>query len=156
MEHGPRQVFLVVGGKNAGKTSYLQRLSQRARENGLQVGGILSLARLRRGKKERYFLFDLRSGQQRLLAWRNSDPEQTIRIGSYAFDPATLQLGKQILRNCLDCDLILLDEYGPLEEQGGGFRSALEFLLAHYPGILGVSVRPSLLDNLQALLSRHR
>ncbi len=156
MANGPRQVFLVVGSKDAGKTAYLLQLSRRARESGLQVGGILSLARLRRGKKDRYFLYDLRTGRQRLLAWRNFDPDSPVRIGSYAFDPTALNLGKQILRNCLDCDVILLDEYGPLEHRGGGFRSALEFLLDHFSGFLGISVRPALLNPLKELLRQRR
>lgn len=146
---------LVVGRKNSGKTAYLRFQLQRIQQKGLKPGGFLSIGHLRKGYKQEYYLFDILTQQQRLLASMVKFKEGTIRYGAYYFDPITFSWGSQILKNSLNCDLNFFDEFGPLENAGKGFRNDLIFLLKNYKGILLLSVRPSLKDQLINLLKAY-
>ncbi len=125
------------------------------RKIGLTAGGFVSIGEFEDSNKQSYFLQDVQTGKRYLLASKIADASRPQVFGSYSFDPATFAAGSRILRNSLDADAIVLDEYGPLEQGGEGFREALEYLLAHYRGILFIAARPSLLDHLQTVLKNH-
>lgn len=148
----PTKIVLVVGGKNSGKTAYLRRVVQRARQHGLNTGGILSPGKCEKGTKSEYFIEDIRTGRQFRLAWLSERESSPIRVGSYAFSPRAFEVANRILRESRNADVVVLDEYGPLEKNGGGFRPALEYLLQNYSGILFIALRPSLLHHLQSEL----
>ena len=143
------RIVLVVGRKNSGKTAFLKELAKRAREKELLVGGVLSEADMRHGQKWRYWMRDVRSGQRQILATYSQKAEAELRVGPYQFRTAAFQEAEQIFRRSLECDVLFLDEYGPLEARGEGFRHILKFLLKNYRGILMITVRPALLKHLK-------
>jgi nucleoside-triphosphatase THEP1 len=142
--------ILVVGKKNCGKTSYLKFLVERLQKLHLKAGGFLCINQ----SKQKYFLTDIKSGEKRLFASEEKSPKRNIKYGIYYFDPDAFTFGSFILRNSLDAAAIFLDEFGPLEKNGSGFRSDLEFLLKNYTGFLFIAVRPSLLTFLYDLLKK--
>ncbi len=146
------QPVLVSGGKNAGKTSYLLNLVERARMRGWRVGGFVSVAEWENGEKKRYFLRHLPSNEQRLAARKGSPQTDEWHIGSYVFETETFRWAQSCARNPNRFDLFLLDEFGPLEVRGLGLSPILKMLLAEFTGILVISVRPSLLPELQKRL----
>ncbi len=148
------QPVLVSGGKNAGKTSYLLNLVERARMRGWRVGGFVSLAEWEHGEKMRYFLRDLSGNRQRLVARKGSRRTDEWHVGSYVFEPETFHWAKSCARNPNRFDVFLLDEFGPLEAKGLGLSPLLEMLLAEFNGILVISVRPALLPDLQQKLKK--
>lgn len=142
-------IVLVIGKKNAGKTAYLEQLIERATAKGLKVGGFLSRGGSADQKKSRYFLEDIKTGRQWLLASDVPSAERSLVYDRFHFDPGVFKVGDRLLKNNIDADILVLDEYGPLERMGQGFRSAFDLLLHTYRGILLIAVRPALLNNLK-------
>jgi nucleoside-triphosphatase THEP1 len=67
---------------------------------------------------------DLRTGERRLLASREAVDCQGPKLGSWQFSEAALAWGDERLREASPCDLLVVDELGPLEfERGEGWRS---------------------------------
>jgi nucleoside-triphosphatase THEP1 len=152
MRNSGCQPVLVVGSKNSGKTTYMQYLTDRAIKSGLTVGGFLCVAEDSSSRKEKYSLLDTRTGQKKIFATKKFSTDMTIQYGKYYFHPEAIQFGHNIIQSSLDRDIIMLDEYGPLEKQGKGFRQSLEYLLEKYNHLIVIAVRPILLPHLLNLL----
>ncbi len=146
----------VVGTKNAGKTTFLEYLISRARKRHLAVAGFLSRGEVRDGHKRAYFLEDINTGERQLLAMDARWPEAFIQYGSYYFNPKVFKRGNQLLLNNMNMDVLVLDEFGPLELRGEGFRWAFDRILQEYRGIFMIAVRPSILTELLNILKSCR
>jgi nucleoside-triphosphatase THEP1 len=146
-----RQIILVVGKKGAGKTAYLEYLSQLLRKKGAKVGGFLCLNELK-GSKDDYHLLNLKNNQSWKLASRHLRDQHTVQYGDYNFNPKVFDIGNKILEQSLTCAAIIVDEYGPLERKRTGFYSGIKFLLETYSGILIIASRPATLNSLKKLI----
>jgi nucleoside-triphosphatase THEP1 len=136
---------VVVGSKNSGKTAFLEVLVRNARKRGLRVAGFLSQGQWREGEKPDYFLVDLDRAHNYLLASETPHPSRPFFYGRYYFNPEIFEVGNRILKESSSADMLVLDEFGPLERTGKGFRSGFNYTLRHFQGILVLAVRPSLL-----------
>ncbi|GAB4377798.1 MAG: hypothetical protein Kow0042_26040 [Calditrichia bacterium] len=116
---------------------------------GLTVAGFLSEAEVMEGKKVRYWLHNIRTGEKRLLASINPEFVSELNVGQFHFDPGTFAYAGRILKASMNADALVIDEYGPLEVEGKGLREAFDFALQHFRGYLFVSVRKSLLSHLK-------
>ena len=79
------------------------------------------------------------------------------RVGPYSFDPAGLTRALRVLERAIStgCDLLIVDEIGPLElEQGEGFAPILDLLPVEGPTHTLIVVRPALLDPLRLHLRK--
>lgn len=128
-------IWLVVGESGSGKTTFCQQVIALARRQGSAVGGLLCPARFENGVKVSFDVRDLSSGAQRRLGWHRditpqpADATPPIAIGEWLLDGEALQWGNQVLRSSLSCDLLVIDELGPLELLAGqGWQAALEVL----------------------------
>lgn len=91
-------------------------------------------------------LLDLRSGVSRPLAEADQRPA-SLRTEAYRFDADVLAWGSAVLSTALPCDLLIVDELGPLElEFNQGWVNALRVLRAGGFRLAVVVVRPELLD----------
>jgi nucleoside-triphosphatase THEP1 len=73
------------------------------------------------------------------------------QVGPYSFDPAALARALRVLERAISagCDLLMVDEIGPLElEQGKGLAPILDLLPVEGPTHTLIVVRPALLDPL--------
>ena len=86
------QIYLVSGGRGAGKTSFCQTVATAAQQAGWNVAGILSLAHYDEDRRAAINAYDLRSGESRLLANRRAErlPGQL----NWDFQQSTLDLGR--------------------------------------------------------------
>ncbi|MDX9734553.1 MAG: nucleoside-triphosphatase [Thermoanaerobaculia bacterium] len=136
---------LLTGGRGAGKTRWCEALARAAREAKLAVRGVLSPPVLAGGEKRAIDLLDLATGSRRFLAERaRPDLPGTEGLG-WRFDPEALAAGNVALERVGACDLLLVDELGPLElGRGSGFTAAFGLLDARRHGLAIVVVRPSL------------
>lgn len=136
---------LLTGGRGAGKTRWCEALAGAAPGAGLSVAGLLSPAVLVGGEKRAIDLLDLASGDRRPLAERaRPDRPGTAGLG-WRFDPEALAAGNAALERIEACDLLLVDELGPLElGRGSGFTAAFGLLDARRYGLAIVVVRPGL------------
>ena len=151
-----QQIAVVSGPRNRGKTAYLRFLVSRAARKGLSVDGWFSVAEIVGGQKERYFLEGIASGERRLLAAREPIFQNSLHAGTYYFDPEVFRQASTLVQKAAEADLLVIDEFGPLENKGAGFSEILQTLLSTYQGILVISVRSSLLRSLLDFIRRQR
>ncbi len=104
----------------------------------------------------------MRTGQRRLLAEANSgsypdwvaSPDDPA-TGGWHFYADGLAWGTMALRSATPCDLLVIDELGPLELlRGQGWKLGLDVLRAGSYRLALVSIRPALLSRFQERLGR--
>jgi len=142
----PGIIIILTGDIQSGKTSLCRELAQKAKEEGIQIAGLLSPAVFYEGKKIGIDVINLKNWEQRHLAvWKEKDQTE-VEPRHWSFDPAIVQWGNQALINAVPCDLLVVDELGPLEfEQGEGWIAGLAAVdSGSYQSAL-VVIRPSLL-----------
>lgn len=145
-ETSPSKLLLVSGSSGAGKTHWCRQMVDAARLQGLTIAGLLSLPVFEQGRKSRIDLLDLQTGLQRILAVHRDGLGTGPVVGPWHFDPAVLLWGNEIIRAIQPCQLLILDELGPLEfEQNTGLTNALELIASRSCRLACVVVRPSLL-----------
>ncbi|MFZ5809493.1 MAG: nucleoside-triphosphatase [Chloroflexota bacterium] len=138
-------IWLVTGASTSGKTTFCQNYLLQKRLAGWQVAGILTPAVFENGEKSAFQAVNLSTGESRLLAVKAPGRQQDILVGEWALRPETLHWGNQILDQITACDLLVIDELGPLEFlQGGGWQSAFPLLERGAFRLALVVVRPQL------------
>jgi nucleoside-triphosphatase len=146
------KVVLLTGPRGVGKTYLCQRVAEKARETGRSCAGVLSPAVLEGGEKTGIRLVNVATGDDRSLATADRLHGE-VRWGKYRFLPSTLEWGVGLLERAIPCDLLVVDELGPLElEAGQGLVTALEVLNAGGFALALVVVRPELIDELRERL----
>jgi len=124
----PPQVVLLTAPSGQGKTTACARAVELAHARGLRVAGVLSLPVYQDGAKTAITLRDVGTGRARVLACANQTGHGP-RVGIWTFDPASVAWGQQVLASLASCDLLVIDEIGPLElERGQGLTNALDAL----------------------------
>ncbi len=91
-------------------------------------------------------ILDLATGRRRPLATRGrAGPETT---GKFAFDADGLALGRAALSDgaAVTADLVVVDEFGPLELHGGGWRAQVDRLVEEAHGLVLLVVRRALVE----------
>ncbi len=137
-------IFLLTGSRGVGKTTVCLRAVALARQAGFSCAGLLTL----REDKERRVVVDVRSGQRRPLT---TTGPTGVRVGRFLFDPATLAWGAEILARSPPCDLLVVDELGPLELRGEGWATGMETLRKGSFRLGLVVVRPELVEEVRVL-----
>jgi len=143
-------LILWVGPKHSGKTTAAARLAQVAGEHGFVVAGLLAYSVYRDGQLFGFDACDLRTGARAPLAVRKTQGGQ---IGSFHFLEEGVTLGSAALgRAATDgADLVIVDEFGPLELASQGWRGAVDSLVSAGQTPLLLVVREELADTVQQL-----
>jgi nucleoside-triphosphatase THEP1 len=69
-----------------------------------------------------------------------------IKMGKFYFDPEGFRFGQQVLSNIPEeVEWIMIDEYGPMEISGMGWRTAIDQLLERDGLTLMITIRVDLL-----------
>lgn len=131
------RIWIITGAREAGKTRFCQKVVSEARTRGLNVGGLLSPAVFTDGVKTGFNVQDLTTGETRPLAALREAVADAV-TPRWNFDAQSLGWGSEILRCSTPCDLLVIDELGPLELlndqgwvegiealDGGHYRAAL-------------------------------
>ena len=142
------KLVIITGPRGAGKTTLCGKLIDQAREAGWRVAGVLSLARVVDGEKTGIDVVDLASNERRELAVRSFTMPSEIRTTGYAFDSQAMAWANTVLAGSSDCDLLVVDELGPLElRRHQGWQAGLDVLdRGNYRVALAV-IRPELLED---------
>jgi nucleoside-triphosphatase THEP1 len=146
------EVLLLTGERGIGKTGVCQRVVREARERGLACAGVVSPAVFEDGEKTGITLVEVATDEYRPLAVAEDLPPG-VRWGKYRFVPEALEWGAQVLEAATPCDLLVVDELGPLElEADQGLVAALDVLNAGGFSLALVVVRPELVEKLRERL----
>lgn len=145
-----RQIAILTGAPGTGKTTTCRRLLDHARQLGLDCSGIFCPARVDDGLKVGIDVVDARTGERRHLADVDELPGR-LRAGPYRFDEEAVAWGVARLGAACPCDVLFVDEIGPLEmDRGEGWANALEVLRRGEYRLAVAVVRPSLVDAFRA------
>jgi nucleoside-triphosphatase len=138
---------MVIGPRGAGKSAFCRAIAEIARKNGWDVAGLLSPAQIEAGVKTAILAEDLRTGAIHRLASTTRQKPDDLAFGGWLFDRQTLAWGNCVLESSLPCDLLILDELGPLELfYQTGWQSALDILRRAEYRLALVVIRPELQD----------
>jgi nucleoside-triphosphatase THEP1 len=140
-------ITLLTGGIQTGKTNLCLEVVAAAKDKGVQLGGLVSPGVFQDGEKTAIDVLDIKSGERVRLADRTDGSRSGISTQRWTFLPESVAWGNEVLKRSVPCDLLLIDELGPLEflrREGwttgfetvasGGYQSAL------------LVIRPSLLE----------
>jgi nucleoside-triphosphatase len=143
--------FLWTGPQHCGKTTALARLVERVRSMGYRVAGFLAPSLWRDGSLIGFDIVSVATGLRRPLASRTQPT--AADVGRYAFNPESLEWGREILgeQTTADADLIVVDEFGPLEVRGSGWRIAVDHLLDAARGVVLLVVRHNMAETVARL-----
>ena len=141
------RIFVLTGPVHAGKTTFLRDFLQDAGDQGLHSNGILSLAAFLGEDRIGYDAHDLKSGDLWPLLRTDADPGW-LRVGPFGMIPEGLERAQDAILDTGGSDLTVIDEMGPLELTGQGFRPAFQVLIEKLQPVL-VVVRSELVARFQ-------
>lgn len=144
-------IFILTGPVGSGKTRLLERIVSGLRERGIPISGFLSRRVSAGEEREGYDLVDVKTNRSTPLLRKEGD-ERWPRVGAFYFVPDGLNEAWRIIRSFEPGELILVDEVGPAELEGGGLWPALKHALFN-PVFRGFCVvRSSALNEFKEML----
>jgi nucleoside-triphosphatase THEP1 len=143
-------ILLLTGESGSGKTRLCARVIGDLKNRGMNITGVLTQPRLVNGEKVGMDLEDVRTAERWALADRIAKGQGTDGLG-WKFETAGLARGEAILRAATPCDVLVIDELGPLElVHSRGWVVALDVLRANKFDTAIVVIRPSLISEFKA------
>jgi nucleoside-triphosphatase THEP1 len=152
-------LVIVTGWRGSGKTSLCRQMIAAAQSLGWQAAGVLSPAKFKDGQKNAILIEDIRSAEQRQMAWwplpgqrpeavcTDENPYDPDWKPHWIFDQEALAWGEQLLAAITVCDLLVIDELGPFElAKGEGWVSGLRLLDGGQYRLALVVIRPELIE----------
>jgi nucleoside-triphosphatase THEP1 len=156
-------VLIIHGPIGGGKTTRVFQLAEKAREKGMQVGGVASLRVVEDGETVAYDCLDLSSGARfpLVLLGERVDSSDWVRLGpwKYAFSEAGFSRANALLAEAAarmgERCLVVVDEYGHIEKLGRGLYPGLVKAVEALSGgvYLAVTCRTDRVDSLLQLLA---
>jgi RecA/RadA recombinase len=140
---------LVVGEQGSGKTAFCLALVAAARvaHPEISAAGVMSPGLFVDGAKVGIEVESVASGERRLLALPRlpgGRPGEVATPG-WRFELGALAWGEDLLARAIPCDLLMVDEMGPLEfEMGQGWLGGIAAVDSGRYGSAFVTMRPAL------------
>ncbi|MBI9046507.1 MAG: hypothetical protein JEZ06_18595 [Anaerolineaceae bacterium] len=152
MSHYSERITIITGARQIGKTPFCQQIIQAARNNTWDIAGLLSPGVFANNEKLIIQVSDLRAEETRILARRRDlvkdDTQAILSTRKWIFDSIQMQWGNSILKNATPCDLLVIDELGPIElEEGRGWQAGIEALDSGAYQLALLVLRPELLPH---------
>lgn len=144
----PGRLILLSGEFDAGKTTLLLMLQDELKSSGLKVTGVISPPILENGEKVGIGLQDLASATTRQLAvLRARAGDSAISTKRWSFLPEGMADANRFLADATPCDVLIIDELGPLEFVGqAGWTNGLAAIDSGRYALAICVVRPSLIE----------
>jgi nucleoside-triphosphatase THEP1 len=141
------KILVITGEIESGKTSLCQEIITLANELGINSTGLISPGFFEGDEKIAIDAEDLSSGERRRLAVLKTAESSEVSTKRWSFDPETVCWGNQVLSASTPCDLLIVDELGPLEfNQAKGWISAFEVIENKDYQAAILVIRPSLVQ----------
>ena len=140
-----QNIFLITGEIQGGKTSYLLELVEVLKKSGLNVGGFLAPGSFESGERSGFKLKNiLTEFEISMASIKEIDVWEKYR--RFWFNPDAFIQGREWICESLkaDPDVVVIDEVGPMEQEGSGWSETLEFLLSSSVPVQLWSVREKL------------
>ena len=146
-------IYVITGERGSGKSTVCAQVARDAARRGLAVAGILTERSAAEPGADRRVV-DLRSGEARPFgvqpAHRPGSGRSDPLTPSWVFDSEGFAWANEVFARSTPCDLLIVDEVGPLELLGNrGWTAALAALSSRDFGAALVVCRPGLLARLE-------
>lgn len=144
------RLILWMGETHCGKTTSAANLVKIARAEGFSVAGLLAPSLYRNSDLLGFDVLDLRNETRAPMARRKINGSRT---GPFTFIADGLELGNTALsaKATKSADLVIVDEFGPLELDSSGWRKNVDSLLASSSPVVVLVVRQELADRVRQL-----
>jgi nucleoside-triphosphatase len=141
--------ILWTGPKHCGKTTSAEKLIRIAQAEGFKVAGLLEPSLYDNGELTGFDVLDVRNQKRVSLARRISKS----KAGPFDFLTAGLKFGNNVLNSedTKSADLVIIDEFGPMELKGRGWREKIDSLLGSSNAIILIIVRWELIGTVRQL-----
>jgi len=141
-------ILLWTGAKHSGKTAGLREVVRLCRRAGLVVAGVLAPGVHEGGELAGFDVVDLSTGRREAFLRRAAAGADAARVGEYVLHEEGAGLGRQALSDSAagEADLVVVDEFGPLEFAGDGWRAAVDRLARRRAAAVLLVVREALVD----------
>jgi nucleoside-triphosphatase len=151
-----KQVILLSGLLQVGKTTALARAIEQTRATGGRVAGVLSPPEIVDGEKVGIWIEALDTGERRRLAVAAGMPaaEGSLKTEHWSLDASVTAWGAEVIARACPCDVLVIDELGPLElRRGEGWTVAFDVLREGAYRVAVVVVRAWLVEAMLARLA---
>jgi nucleoside-triphosphatase len=120
-----KNIYFLTGRPGVGKTSAILEVIKILKEEGYQVGGMISKDKREKGSRVGFEVRNIETGETGRLAHFNQ-PEGP-RVGRYRVDLMSLNsVGVKAIIGAIDVsDIIVIDEIGPMELYSISFKDAV-------------------------------
>ncbi|MEM3023157.1 MAG: NTPase [Candidatus Bathyarchaeia archaeon] len=120
-----KRVILLTGPPRSGKSTVAAKTAELLKAMGFKVGGVLTLEMVGERGRMGFKLLDLWRGREGILALAGLGGGP--RIGKYRVNLGDLRdIGASAIDIAIqECDLIIIDEIGPMELLSGDFRGSV-------------------------------
>jgi nucleoside-triphosphatase len=134
----PKRVLLLTGPPSVGKTTVLMKVVKALKERGICVGGMISREVREGGTRVGFEILDLSSGRHGWLAHVNQ--KNGPQVGKYRVNIEDLNaVGAQAIIEAVEkCEVIAIDEIGPMELFSKRFKDAVRKALESHKLVLAV------------------
>jgi nucleoside-triphosphatase THEP1 len=145
-----KKLILWTGRKHSGKTTSTAGLVRIARDEGFDAAGLLAEALYHDGRLIGFDAIDLQTENRAPLARRRNGGGESV---PFDFIAEGVELGRKAL--CIaatqSADLIVVDEFGPLEMNSQGWRTDVDLLIRTSEALILLVVREELAGQVQNL-----
>jgi nucleoside-triphosphatase THEP1 len=140
-------IFLVSGPVQGGKTTFLTKLVIELKKEGWYVGGFLSPGSFDSGMRSGFRLQNIATGEEHALADRK-ERSGWFKYRRFWFNPEAFKAGRQWIHSDMQQapSVMVIDEVGPMELEGSGWSSELDYLKGAGLPLQLWSVRDGILD----------
>lgn len=144
------ELILWTGKKHSGKTTTVAKLVEIASSEGFNIAGVLAPSIYHNGTLVGFDALDLQDKTRAPLARRKINGGNNR---SFTFIAGGLKLGHDALSAGINesVDLIIIDEFGPLELSGEGWRKNADSLMGYSNILKLLVVRQELVDAVRQL-----
>lgn len=129
--------LFVTGPPGSGKTTLVMRAAEELKRRGLKVGGMVSREVRRGGVRWGFEIVDLETGRTGVLA--SVDLPSGPSVGKYRVNLSDLEaVGVEAIDRAVErCDVVVVDEVGPMELYSERFKQAVRRALGSGKLVLG-------------------
>ena len=122
-------IFLVTGPVQSGKTTLLTKLVIELKKEGWYVGGFLAPGSFISGIRSGFRLQSIATGEEHAMA-DTQERSGWFKYRRFWFNPEAFKAGQQWIRSDMQQapSVMVIDEVGPMELEGSGWYSELDYL----------------------------
>lgn len=140
-------IWIISGPIQVGKTHFCNSFIKEAQAQGFTLAGVVCPPVFEEQNKTAINIEDLKTHKTRILATKRTTASEGLLTDHWAFNEEVLRWGNLVLAETEDCDILLIDELGPLEfNRGQGWQNGLLAIDKGKYRIALVVIRPALVE----------